>query len=61
MPTPYLKKLSKQGKGSLPKLERLWDKAGDAAKKQGHAGDYAYRTGILKHMVNAKARLRSSI
>jgi len=53
MPTPYLKKLSKEGKGSLPALEKKWNKAGEIAKKEGREDDYAYRTGILKNMVGA--------
>lgn len=54
MPTPYLKKLSKEGKGSVPSLEKKWDKAGDLAKDAGQDDNYAYRTGILKKMVGAE-------
>lgn len=55
MPTPYIKKLSKKGKGSVPKLEKKWDAAKDAAKGRG----YGYVTNIFKQMIGAKARLRA--
>lgn len=54
MPVPYLKKLSKEGKGSVPSLEKKWDDAGKIADKAGKGDNYAYRTGILKNMVGAE-------
>ena len=55
MPTPYLKKLAKEGKGSLPELEKKWDEAKEAADKQDQGDNYAYRTSIFKKMVGASA------
>ena len=57
MPVPYLKKLSKEGKGSVKTLEKKWDKAGDIAKKAGKGDNYAYRTGILKRSLGIKAAI----
>lgn len=61
MPTPYIRKLSKQGKGSIPTLEKKWDKAKDAAEKQGMGDKYGYITNIFKNMVGAKQRLLASL
>ena len=57
MPTPYIKKLSREGKGSVPSLEKKWDKA----KKLGEKKGYGYVTQIFKTMVGAKARLQASL
>lgn len=59
MPVSYLKKLVKEGHGSLPELEKQWSKAKRRAAEQGHADDYAYITGILKKMLSIKAALAS--
>lgn len=53
MPTPYIKKLSKEGKGSVPSLEKKWDDAKDQAKKQGKGTNYGYITNIFKKMSHA--------
>jgi hypothetical protein len=53
MPTAYIQKLHKQGKGSIAELEHKWETAKKAAAKQGHKDDYAYITGILNKMVGA--------
>lgn len=55
MPVPYLKKLAKEGHGSLPELEKQWSKAKLRAAEQGHAEDYAYITSILKKMLSIKS------
>lgn len=61
MPTSYIRKLSKQGKGSVAELERKWDAAKAQASKQGQSDNYGYITQIFKRMVgvelNAAARL----
>jgi len=59
MPTPYIKKLSKEGKGSVPSLEKKWDRAKDAAAKQGHSKDYGYVTNIFKSMSHASLKLQA--
>ena len=40
-----------------PEDERLWDKAKDLAKEQGHKEDWAYITGIYKKMKGGKVAL----
>jgi hypothetical protein len=60
MPTPYIKKLSREGKGSVPSLEKKWDKAKEAAGKQGHAKDYGYVTNIFKKMSHASLQLQAA-
>lgn len=55
MPTPYLTKLAKKHHKSVAEMEHLWDKAKDAAAKQGKSKDYAYITGILQHMIGEKS------
>jgi len=59
MPTPYIKKLSREGKGSVPELEKKWDDAKEAAGKQGHAKDYGYVTNIFKKMSHASLELQA--
>lgn len=53
MPTAYIEKLAKQGKGSVAELEKKWERAKEAAKKEGKGSDWAYTTGIFKNMVGA--------
>ena len=53
MPTNFIRKLSKEGKGSVPSLEKKWDKAKEAAKKQGKGDNYAYITQIFKSLSHA--------
>jgi hypothetical protein len=55
MPTPYLKKLAKEGKGSISSLEKKWDTAKSKAKEQGKGSNYGYITSIFKSMVGASA------
>ena len=61
MPTPYIKKLSKEGKGSVSTLEKKWEDAKKQAEKQGKGSNYGYITQIFKSMshasLQAKARL----
>jgi len=56
MPTDYIKKLSKEGKGSISTLEKKWDDAKAAAAREGKTDDYGYITGIFKKMVGASVR-----
>jgi len=65
MPVPFIKKLSKEGKGSVPALEKKWEAAKEAARKAGKADNYGYITEIFKKMAHAsvlqaKARLRDT-
>ena len=64
MPTDYIKKLSKEGKGSIEHLEEKWDDAKKVAAENGKADNYAVITTIFKNMINAKleavARLRKT-
>jgi hypothetical protein len=48
MPTAYIEKLVKEGKGSKAHLEKEWDAAKKNAKDQGRGDDYAYITGIFR-------------
>ncbi len=61
MPTPYIKKLAKEGKGSVQSLERKWEDAKAAAEKQGKADNYAIVTTIFKSMVGAKLEASSRL
>lgn len=56
MPTPYIKKLSKEGKGSVKTLEKKWDKAKDVAKKEGKPKNYGLITHIFKKMSHASTK-----
>lgn len=53
MPTNYIKKLAKEGKGTVPALERKWEDAKDQAAKAGHKDNFAYITEIFQNMVGA--------
>lgn len=53
MPSNYIKKLVKEGKGTKADLEHKWDTAKEAAAKQGRKEDYAYITGIFNHIIGA--------
>lgn len=53
MPTAYIEKLAKEGKGSVAELEKKWDKAKAAAKKEGKDDNFAYITSIFQKIVNA--------
>lgn len=55
MPTDYIKKLSKEGKGSISELERKWDEAKSSAEKAGQTDNYAYITEIFQTMVGASS------
>lgn len=59
MPTSYIKKLSKEGRGTVPELEKKWDKAEDLADTQDQGDNYAYRTAIFKNLVGAAARINA--
>lgn len=71
MPTAYIKKLAKEGHGTVQSLEKKWDEAKAAAKKEGKGENFAYVTGIFQKMLGAhvfnegavleaKARLQAS-
>lgn len=53
MPTPLIKKLVRQGKGSVSELENKWDRAKERAREQGEEKNWAYVTTIFKRMVGA--------
>lgn len=55
MPSNYIKKLHKDGKGSLAKLEKAYKQAGAIAEGEGHGGDYAYITTIFKSLIGIKS------
>lgn len=55
MPTAYIKKLSKEGKGTITELERMWSDAKEIAVKEGDGDNYALITDIFKKMVKAGA------
>lgn len=55
MPTAFIKKLAKEGKGSAKSLEKKWDEAKARAKEEGRGDDYAYITGIFKRMAGVTA------
>lgn len=61
MPTPYIKKLHKEGKGSISKLEKKWKEAEELAKKQGKGSNYAYITSIFKNMIHADLDLEAFV
>ena len=56
MPTDYIKKLSKEGKGSVATLESKWAEAKAQANKAGKANNFAYITSIFQNMINAKIK-----
>lgn len=53
MPTPYIEKLAKEGKGTVKELESKWNKAKKIAADEGHAEEYDYITGVFQRMVKA--------
>ena len=55
MPTAYIKKLAKEGHGSIQALEKKWDAAKARAADEGRTDDYAYITGIFKKMAGVTA------
>jgi hypothetical protein len=60
MPTPYLKKLSEQGKGSVPSLEKKWDKAKGIAKGEGKGDNYGLITHILQNETHTKPKSKAN-
>jgi hypothetical protein len=56
MPTGYIRKLSKEGKGSVESLEKKWDEAKAAAKKEGKGENFAYITSIFQKLVHASTK-----
>lgn len=68
MPTNLIKKLNKEGKGSIQSLETKWNEAKSKAADEGQKDNYAYITTIFKSMVgastqtqiNAAARLKAT-
>jgi len=56
MPTPYIKKLSKQGKGTIQELETKWKKAKAIAEEKGHGGNWKYVTTVFNRLVGAAIR-----
>ena len=61
MPTPYIKKLAKEGKGSVEKLEKTWHEAKAIADKDNHGEDYGYITAIFKKMIGESLTLKEFI
>lgn len=55
MPTPFIKKLAREGKASIAELEKKWDEAKEAAASSGHAKDYGYIMSIFKKMAGVTA------
>lgn len=53
MPSTYIKKLVKEGKGTKADLEHKWETAKKAAADQGRTDDYQYITGIFNHIIGA--------
>lgn len=56
MPTPYIEKLSKEGYGSVQRLELLWEKARQNAVAADRGRDHAYITGVFNKMVGVKTK-----
>ena len=52
MPQAYVKKLANKHNISVATAEKKWEQAKKSAKKQGHAEDYDYITGIFKKMMH---------
>lgn len=67
MPTNEIKKDAREGKGSVPSLERKWDKAKDASKKStGKDDDWALTNYIYQKerdatVLNASTRLLATV
>lgn len=55
MPTPFIKKLAREGKASIAELEKKWEEAKKAAASSGHAKDYGYIMNIFKKMAGVTA------
>lgn len=53
MPTDYIKKLSREGKGTIPELEKKWSDAKEIATKEGDGNNYSLVTDIFKKMIKA--------
>ncbi len=53
MPSAYVDKLVKEGKGSKAELEHKWDKAKKLAADEGRPEEYDYITGIFQKMIGA--------
>lgn len=53
MPTAYIKKLAKEGKGSVAELEKKWEEAKKEAKGSDATDKWAYTMGIFKKMIGA--------
>jgi hypothetical protein len=51
MPSTIVKSFADKTGKSIEDVERLWGQAKVLASKEGHSGDYAYITGILKKML----------
>jgi hypothetical protein len=55
MPNAYIKKLAKEGKGTVPELELKWEEAKRAAATEGKSENYGYINSIFKTMVGASS------
>jgi hypothetical protein len=53
MPTALIKKLHKEGKGSIAQLETKWKLAKQKAAAQKHADDFDYITTVFLGMANS--------
>lgn len=58
MPNAYIKKLAKQGKGSVEELEKKWNQAKKIAEKEGHGNDYGYIVAIFKSLAHISESLK---
>ena len=54
MPNAYIKKLSKEGKGSEAELEHKYKKAESIAAKEGKGDNFGYITGIFQKMIGER-------
>lgn len=60
MPTAYIEKLAKEGKGSVQELEKKWEDAKAAASEEGKSDNYGYITSIFQNMIGASFRIEAS-
>jgi hypothetical protein len=60
MPTAYIEKLAKEGKGSKSELEKKWAKAKAIAASEGQGDNYAFIVGIFKKMIKEEQEKRET-
>lgn len=59
MPTAYIKKLAKEGHGSVESLEKKWNTAKEKAKEEGKGDNFALITTIFQNMIGASSKLEA--